>query len=140
MAVLALLAGMDGRALGVTAVLPSGCRAVERTGEAVPAGLRLRSGAGVSGGRSRLGLRETEVHLLFEAIHFGNLHLQTIAQLDGAAGAASDDLESRRVEDVEVVRQRGEGHQAAQAQARDIDEKSEVSQVRHQRGIALRAS
>ena len=35
-------------------------------------------------------IREPEVDLFFEPIHFGDLHIDAIAELDDAAGAAAD--------------------------------------------------
>ena len=91
----------------------------------------------LSSSRGFTPLRQTEVHLLLETVHPGNLDLQAIPELDDTAGASSDDLKTSGVECVEVVLQFGERHQAAHTQASHIDEKTEVPEIRHQRGIAL---
>jgi hypothetical protein len=86
-----------------------------------------------------LPLSHTEVHLFLETVHPGDLHVQSVAQLDDAAGAAPDDLKTGGVEDVKVVLQFRKRHQPAHGQPRHIDEKPEIPQVCYQRGVSLRA-
>ena len=83
--------------------------------------------------------RQPEVDLLLETIYLGDLHLQSISQLDDSSSASPDNLQARRVEDIEVIFQLGERNHSAHPQARHIDEKPKIPQVRNQRGVALGA-
>ena len=81
-------------------------------------------------------LGDLEIDLALEVVHFGDLHLDVVAELENAAGAASDQLRTGGVELIKIVTQTGERHQAAHAEARDIDKKAEVAHVGDERRVA----
>jgi len=60
---------------------------------------------------------QAKVHLLFEAIHLGNLHFYPVSQRDHTPGAATDQLAARLLELVKIIRHAGEMHQSAHGKA-----------------------
>jgi hypothetical protein len=46
---------------------------------------------------------QPKIHLLFEAVHFVNLHRDLVAQLDDAAGAAAYEMVARLFEHVKII-------------------------------------
>ena len=75
------------------------------------------------------------VHLALEGVHLGHLHLNLIAQLEHAPGAAAHKLTARRVKLIEVVTHAGERHQPAHPQPRNIHKEPEVPHVGDERRI-----
>jgi len=76
--------------------------------------------------------------LALKGVHLGHLHLDPIAQLEHAPGAAAHKLAARRVKLIEVVAHAGERNQSAHPQPRYIDKEPEVSHIGDQRRIPRR--
>jgi len=88
-------------------------------------------------GSARLDLLigKAEVHLLFERIHFRDLHGQFIAQGDHAARAAADEISPRFIEHVEIVFNRGQRDESAHGQPGHIDKETKIPHIGHEGGI-----
>ena len=63
--------------------------------------------------------------------------MRLVAQLDDAAGAAADEMAAGLVENVKIVLNGGEMHQAAHGQAGHVHKKSEIARVGDQGRILL---
>ena len=87
--------------------------------------------------RARGALGETEIDLLLERVHFGDLDLDLVAQPNDAARAAPDQVVSLRIENIKIIGHGGERHQTAHGEAGDIHEEPEVAGVRDECRVAL---
>jgi len=52
---------------------------------------------------SRRLLGDLEIDLALEVVHFGDLHLDVVAELENAAGAAANEVGASGVEEVKVI-------------------------------------
>ena len=81
---------------------------------------------------------QLEIDLFLEGINFRDLDFDFVAETKYSPVAAAHEMVSRGIEDVKIVDQSGKRHEAGHAEARDIDEETEVADVSHQRRITLR--
>jgi hypothetical protein len=58
-------------------------------------------------------LRDSKIHLFFEAVHLRNLHLDLIPEPDNSPSAAADEMVARRFIDVKIICHGRERHGAA---------------------------
>src|SRR6185295_8446842 len=65
-------------------------------------------------------LGNSKVHLFFKAVHFGNLDLDLISQLDDSSSAASNQVVAARFVDVKIIFHGRERHGTAHPEARHI--------------------
>ena len=78
---------------------------------------------------------KAEVHLLLRGIYFRNLHGERVAKFNHSPRAAAHEIAPRFVEDVEIVFNRGQRHEAAHREAGNIHEETKVANIRDERGI-----
>ena len=84
------------------------------------------------------GDRQPEIHLLFEGIHFGDLHLDFIAEPNDPPRAAANQVVALGIENVKIIGHGGKRDQAAHGQPGDIHEETEIAGISDQSGVALR--
>ena len=115
------------RGLGWPGRLPGGClhdRSGERFCHAWPSSRRNALRA----------FYQSEVNLLLERVHLGNLHLDLIADPDHAPGSAANQVIPLRLVDEEIIINGGERHRAAHSRARHIHEEPKVPEVSNKAG------
>ena len=80
-----------------------------------------------------VGTGKAEIDLPFERVHFGDLHVDAVTQLEHAARATADELAAVGFELIKIVAQTRKRHETAHAQSRHIDKKPKVPHIGHQR-------